>query len=106
MTYPVRITKAAKRDLSENYTWIAEHDSVAHAEYVLDCLTQSVESIATLPERGSRPRELRAGMRRDCRRVSFKPYRVFYEVRPTEVVVFLIADGGRNLKALLLRGSK
>ena len=110
MNYPIRITKAARRDLEEIYTWIAEHDSVSHADHVLDRVAQIVENITTFPERGSRfpergsrPQELRPGMRTDCRQVFFKPYRVIYQVRPTEVVIVLIADGRRNLQSLLLR---
>jgi toxin ParE1/3/4 len=70
---------------------------------VLDRVAQIVENITTFPERGSRPQELRPGMRTDCRQVFFKPYRAIYQVRPTEVVIVLIADGRRNLQSLLLR---
>lgn len=103
MIYPVRITQAARRDLEDIYDWIAEHDSPANAEYVLDRLSKAAESIANLPDRGSRPRELPPGMEADYRQVFFKPYRVVYQVTRTEVVIHLIADGRRNLQSLLLR---
>ncbi len=103
MIYPVRITKAGRRDLEEIYEWIAEHDSPSQADYVLDKITQVAESIATFPDRGSRPRELPPGLESDYRQVFFKPYRVIYQVRNDEVVVHLIADGRRNLQTLLLR---
>jgi len=102
MIFPVRITKTARRDLKEIHAWIAEHDSISRADYVLDRLALAVESIATLPERGSRPHELWPGMGTDCRQVFFKPYRLIYLVRPTVVVVILIADGRRNLQSILL----
>ena len=103
MTCPVRINLTAWRDLEVLYTWISEHDSVSHANYVLDQLVQTVESIATFPNRGSRPRELHPKMKIDCRQVFFQSFRVIYEVRQTEVVIFLIADGRRNLQQLLMR---
>jgi len=103
MIYPVRMTRAARRDLEEIYNWIAEHDFPAKAEYVLDRLSEAAESIATLPDRGSRPHELPLGMEADYRQVFFKPYRVIYQVTQTEVVIHLIADGRRNLQSLLLR---
>jgi toxin ParE1/3/4 len=103
MKYPVRINLTAWRDLEELYAWISEHDSVSHADYVLDQLAQCVESIATFPNRGSRPRELHTRMKINCRQVFFKSYRVIYEVKQTEVVIFLIADGRRNLQPLLMR---
>jgi toxin ParE1/3/4 len=103
MIFPVRITAAASRDLIEICDWIAEHDSPAKAEHVLDRLNAAVESIAALPHRGSRPRELPPGTGEDYRQVFFKPYRVIYEVATAEVIIHAIADGRRNLQALLLR---
>jgi toxin ParE1/3/4 len=39
----------------------------------------------------------------EYRQVFFKPYRVIYEVTRSEVVIHVVADGRRNLKALLMR---
>ena len=103
MIYPVRITSAAWRDLEEIHSWIAEHDSPEKADYVLDRLSEMAESIAALPLRGSRPKELPSGMEAEYRQVFFKPYRVIYEVARNEVVIHLIADGRRNLQSLLMR---
>jgi toxin ParE1/3/4 len=103
MTYRVLISNGALRDLEEFYDWIAEHDSPAKADYVLDRLTQTAQSVAALPYRGSRPRELPPGMHAEYRQVFFKPYRVIYEVAGTDVVVHLVVDGRRNMQSLLLR---
>ena len=103
MIYPVRITSAAARDLEEIFTWIAEHDSLQNAGYVLDRLARKAESIAALPHRGLRPDELPPGMEGEYRQVFFKPYRVIYEITPSEVVIHLIVDGRRNLQSLLMR---
>jgi toxin ParE1/3/4 len=101
--YPIRITSAACRDLEDIHTWIAENDSQENADYVLDKLWEAAEGIAAVPNRGSRPKELPLGMGSEYRQVFFKPYRVIYEVRRSEVVIHLIADGRRNLQSLLLR---
>jgi toxin ParE1/3/4 len=101
--YHVRITSAAWRDLEEIHDWIAENDSTEKAGYVLDQLWEAAESVAALPHRGSRPKELPPGLESDYRQVFFKPYRVIYEVKRSEVVIHLIADGRRNLHSLLLR---
>jgi len=103
MKYEIRITSAACRDLQEIYDWVAENDSIEKAGHVLDQLWEAAESVAELPNRGSRPKELPPGMELKYRQVFFKPYRVFYEVKPGEVVIHLIADGRRNLSSLLLR---
>jgi toxin ParE1/3/4 len=101
--YPIRITSAAWRDLEEIHDWIAENDSIENAGYVLDRLWEAAESVAALPHRGSRPKELPLGLESEYRQVFFKPYRVIYEVRRSEVVIHHIADGRRNLHSLLLR---
>jgi toxin ParE1/3/4 len=103
MSYPVRITSAAWRDLEEICTWIAEHDSPAKAEHVLDRLSETAAKIGQMPHRGSRPTELPPGTEGEYRQVLFKPYRVIYQFSGSEVVILLIADGRRNLQSLLLR---
>jgi toxin ParE1/3/4 len=103
MIYTVRMTSGAWRDLEEIYQWIAENDSPASADYVLDRLTEIADSIAALPSRRSRPKELPPRMAFEYRQVFFKPYRVTYQVLRNEVVIHLVADGRRNLQSLLLR---
>ena len=103
MTYPVRLTSAAWRDLEEICVWIAEHDCPENAGRVLDRLSETAQSIAALSQRGSRPEELPRGMEGEFRQVFFKPYRVIYEVTRNEVVIHLVADGRRNLQSLLFR---
>ncbi len=97
------MTAAAKRDLEEIHGWVAQYDSPAKANYVLDRLLAAGNSIATLPGRGSRPSELPPGLKVDYRQVFFKPYRVIYKVTRTEIVIHVIADGRRNLQSLLLQ---
>jgi toxin ParE1/3/4 len=103
MKYRVLITDAAYGDLEEIYDWIRDHDSPARADYVFDRVIQAAKSIAALPNRGSRPRELPPGTDAEYRQVFFKPYRIIYEVDGSDIVVHLIADGRRNLQSLLLR---
>lgn len=103
MIFPVRFTSAAWRDLEDICVWIAEHDSPAKAGYVVDRIMEVAEGAAAFPHRGSRPDELPPGLDVEYRQVFFKPYRVIYEVSRSEVVVHLIADGRRNLQAMLMR---
>jgi toxin ParE1/3/4 len=103
MIYSVRITSAAWGDLLEIYDWIAEHDSPEKANYVLEQLNETAESVAALPHRGTRVKELPPGTEVAYRQVFFKLYRVVYEIMHNEIVIHLIADGRRNLRSLLLR---
>jgi toxin ParE1/3/4 len=103
MIYSLRITSSALRDLEEIHDWIAENDTMANADHVLDRLSETAETIAALPHRSSRPSELPHNMEGEFRQVFFKPYRIIYEIILNEVVIHLVADGRRNLQTLLLR---
>jgi len=56
-----------------------------------------------MPERGSYPRELLDLGIKDYRQVVFKPYRLIHRVMGRDVVVFVIADGRRDMQSLLTR---
>lgn len=101
--YKVLLTAGAERDLEDLYGYIAEYDSPSNAEYVLDRLTQVAASLATFPERGSHPQELLALGIREYRQSLFKPYRVIYRVIGKQVIIYLIADGRRDMQSLLSR---
>ena len=103
MRYEVLLTDGAERDLEEIYDYIAEFDTQASADYVLDKLLAVTESLATFPERGSNPKELLAVGIREYRQTFFKPYRVIYRVIGKQVIIYLIADGRRNMQSLLGR---
>lgn len=103
MQYKVLLTAGAERDLEEIYGYIAEYDSPGSADYVLDRVMEVAESLATFPERGSHPQELLALGIKEYRQSFFKPYRLIYRVFARQVIIYLIADGRRNMQSLLLR---
>ena len=102
-SYTVLLTEGAEQDLESIYDYIAEYDSQASAEYVLDQLMDAVQGLARMPERGSYPKELAALGIKEYRQTSFKPYRVIYRVAGGQVIIYLIADGRRDMQALLAR---
>ncbi len=99
--FEVLLTADAERDLEDLYRYIASSDSRANADRVLDRLLGAAESLASNPERGSHPRELRSVGITEFRQVFFKPYRVIYRVIEKRVVVYLVADGRRDMQELL-----
>jgi toxin ParE1/3/4 len=103
MRFKVSLTADAARDLDELYDYIAEHDSLASADHVLDRIEKVLQSLATQPERGSYPKELLALGIREYRQNFFKPYRMIYRVSGQQVVVYLVADGRRDMQTLLAR---
>ena len=103
MRYDVRLTAGAERDLESIYDYIAEFDSRASANHVLNKLLKTAEILASFPERGAYPRELLALGIREYRQVFFKPYRLIYRIIGQQVIVVLIADGRRDMQTLLAR---
>ena len=103
MRHEVLLTDGAERDLEAIYDYIAESDSPARANHVLERLLDAAESLAAFPERGSRPKELLGLGIREYRQIFFKPYRVIYRVHDQQVPVYLIADGRRDMQSLLAR---
>jgi toxin ParE1/3/4 len=103
MRYKVLLTAGAERDLESIYDHIAEADSKAKANHVLDRILKVAEDLAIFPERGAHPRELLALGIREYRQVFFKPYRLIYRIIDKQVYIFMIADGRRDMQSLLAR---
>jgi toxin ParE1/3/4 len=101
--YTVVVDPDAERDLDDIVTYIAEHDSVDRAIAVAAKIESAVAGLAALPQGGAHPKELLEYGNRDFREVYSKPYRILYRVLQRRVVVVLIADGRRDMHALLDR---
>jgi toxin ParE1/3/4 len=101
--YDVVLTKDAERDLTDIYRYIAEHDSARNADHLLQRLLEATESLQRNPARGSSPKELQSLGIAEYRQLFFKPYRLIYRLHDKLVVVYLIADGRRDMQALLAR---
>ena len=103
MKYSVLLTNAASHDLQDIYGYISTNDSVQNADYVLDSIEQMFVNLSDNPNRGHYPKELSEIGITEYREVNFKPYRLIYRVINTSVYVMLIADGRRDMNALLQR---
>lgn len=101
--YEVLLTAGAEQDLESIHDYIAEFDSVANADHVLDRLMDVVDGLVQFPERGSYPKELVALGIKAYRQAAFKPYRVIYRVLGSRVVIYLIIDGRRDMQSVLAR---
>lgn len=103
MRLEVLLTEDAEQDLQDLYEYIAKVDSLKNADHVLERLLEVTESLATSPERGSQPKELRSLGIQEYPQVFFKPYRVIYRLLDKQVVIYVIADGRRDVQSLLSR---
>ncbi len=101
--FEVLLTEGAEQDLEALYDYIAEFDSPANADRVLDRLLEVVQSLSRQPDRGSHPKELLALGIKEYRQTAFKPYRVIYRVSGQQVIIYLIVDGRRDMQTVLAR---
>lgn len=103
MSYQVFLTDDAAYDLEELYDHIEFQDAPEKADCVLDKIEEAFASLSENPERGAYPEELLAVGLREYREIYFKPYRIIYRVITDNVYVLVIADGRRDMQALLQR---
>lgn len=101
--FEVLLTEGAERDLEAIHDYVSEFDCVGNANHVLDQLMAVVESLSRFPERGSYPKELAALGIKEYRQSSFAAYRVIYRVTGHQVIIYLIADGRRDMPSVLAR---
>jgi toxin ParE1/3/4 len=101
--FEVLLTKGAEQDLEAIHDYLCEFDCVANANHGLDGLMDAVETLSKFPERGSYPKELVGLGIKEYRQTFFKPYRVIYRVTGRQVMIYLIADGRRDMQSVLAR---
>jgi toxin ParE1/3/4 len=101
--FEVELTQGAEDDLDSIYRYLAENRSSDDAERLLDAFLDKIRTLERYPLRGSVPKELESIGIREYRQVLMKPYRLIYRVAADEVFIMLIADGRRDMQALLER---
>ncbi len=101
--FEVLLTAGAERDLESLYDYIAAHDSTARANHLLDRLMHVVDTRSRFPAHGAIPAELSELGIREFRQLYFKPYRAIYRTMERRVVLYVIADGRRQMQSLLAR---
>ena len=103
MAFVVRFTSGAQRDLRALHAYIGKNDSLENADYVVREIIRTALTLQESPQRGAYPPELLKRGSRTYRQIFFKPYRLIYRVVEQQVVIYLIADGRRDLQSLLAR---
>ncbi len=101
MSYKVFIIEDAEEDLFEIYSYVATYDSIGNAEGLINKLEETCYSLETFANRGHVPPELEQIGILDYKEVHYKPYRIIYQIRDSNVYVHCILDGRRDLQQLL-----
>jgi toxin ParE1/3/4 len=101
--FDVRLTRGAEIDLGALYGYVTDNRSAEQADVLLDRLLAAIETLETFPLRGSVPKELDALGIREFGQILVEPYRLIYRLGGKIVFVMVIADGRRDMQALLER---
>lgn len=103
MSLTVQLTDDALRDLDDIHDFVAAADGLTRADELVDGISAVLAKLSMYPKRGEYPKELANLGMRQFRQVHHKPYRMVYLVGREAVTVLLIADGRRDMQALLQR---
>ena len=100
-SYSVYLLSGAKQDLLQLHKYVALNDSTENADRLIDDLYKTCLRLKTMPDRGRIPPELASIGIREFRETILKPYRIIYNVTKSQVFVYCILDGRRDLQDLL-----
>lgn len=101
--FAVELTQGAEDDLEAIYDYLAENASEEVAVELLDAFLEKIQTLEQFPLRGGIPNELQSLGIRDFRQVLMSPYRLIYRVAKGTVFIMVLADGRRDMQALLER---
>ena len=90
-------------DLQDISDYPSTTESADIASRIVGKIEEAYVRLAEFPNRGAIPHELSELGMRDFRQVFFKPYRIIYKVVEDRAVVYVIADGRRDMRTLLRR---
>ncbi|PDT04239.1 plasmid stabilization protein [Rhizobium chutanense] len=103
MAYRVLFAEDAERDIEDLYRFIAGRDGAGTAERVLSDIESACADLEDFPARGNIPKELASIGISEYRELHHKPWRLIYRILGTDVVVYCVADGRRDMQAFLER---
>ncbi len=101
MTYDIILAGTAESDMYNIHEYVEFHDSLQHADKLLSGIERAITALQTLPQRGHCPPELARLCNQEYREIHFKPYRIIYTIRTSEVIVNSVLDGRRDIQSLL-----
>ena len=97
----VNITNSAGEGLYEIYLYVYLNDSELKAEKIFYKLYEKCKSLQSFPDRGHIPAELSLLGMTDFLEITYKPYRIIYQIISKTVFVHCVLDGRRDMQKLL-----
>ncbi|AHG48236.1 plasmid stabilization protein (plasmid) [Rhizobium leguminosarum bv. trifolii CB782] len=103
MAYRVLFAEDAERDIEDLYRFIAGRDGAETAERVPSDIESACADLEEFPASGNIPKELASIGISEYRELHHKPWRMIYRILGTDVVVYCVVDGRRDMQAFLER---
>src|SRR3954470_4777194 len=101
--FAAKLTRGAEDEREKLFDHLAEQGSPAIADALLDSILEKIDALERSPHRGGVPKELAELGIRTFRQIVLPPYRIIHRVIGQEVFILLVADGRRDMQALLER---
>ncbi len=101
MNYIVYLVDDAEKDLFEIYKYIKKTGYPFNAMGLYSQIEKAWSDLSEMPERGHIPPELERIGVLDYREIYVKVYRIIYQVFGSDVYIYCILDGGRDIQAIL-----
>lgn len=101
--FDVRLTRDAERDLRRLFDYVSAARSPGEAATLIRSMREKTNTLSRFPELGAVPKELETLGLKEHRQLVLPPYRIFYRIAGESILVTLIADGRRDMDALLRR---
>ncbi|RJG54151.1 type II toxin-antitoxin system RelE/ParE family toxin [Sphingobium terrigena] len=99
--YPIKVTSDAENDLASIHAYMAAHRSADDADALIDRLVERMNALRDFPLRGTVPQEMAVLGEDAYRQIVQPPYRIIYHFTGAFVLILMIADGRRDMQALL-----
>ena len=101
MKFKVNIVSSAEEDLFEIYQHVFFNDTEENAEKLYSKLFEKCMSLQEYPNRGHVPPELSLLGIDEFLELTYKPYRIIYQIIEKVVFVHCVLDGRRDMQKLL-----
>lgn len=100
-SYSVYLLSGAKQDLLQLHKYVALSETDKKVGRLIDGLYKACLKLKTMPDRGRIPPELERIGIREFTEIILKPHRIIYNATKSQVFVYCILDGRRDLQDLL-----
>jgi len=101
MRFAVFMLQEAEHDLEAIFRYLLGFGNPGAAKDMIRLIRQACDSLSQMPECGHIPPELARADNYEYRQIIVKPYRIIYQILESNVFIFGIIHGRRNVDDVL-----